>query len=85
MEEELGVQSPAPAPEDPSFLSGKAGPSREPGEELDLSFLPDELSTQEEPGRHDDTGVTSLMMTSFHIKMIYCEDASGINTKLQVF
>lgn len=85
MEEELGVQSPAPVSEDSSFLSGKAGPSREPGEELDLSFLPDELSTQEEPGRHDDTGVTSRMMTSFHIKMIYCEAASGINTKLQVF
>lgn len=62
--EELGLQSPAhtahdPAPssQDPSFLSTKgAGPS----DDLDLSFLPDELSTQDEASRGD-TGMTSLM------------------------
>lgn len=67
MEEELGLKSPAhdiqgPAPslQNSSFLSGKAEPSGEQGDDLDLSFLPDELSTQEEAGRHDDTGATSL-------------------------
>ncbi|XP_068593335.1 TATA box-binding protein-like 2 [Cebidichthys violaceus] len=43
--EELDLQSPAPF---------KAGPSRQVGEELDLSFLPDELGTQDEPGRITD-------------------------------
>ncbi|XP_042337943.1 TATA box-binding protein-like 2 isoform X2 [Plectropomus leopardus] len=50
--EELGLQCPAPS------LAGKAGPSGELGEELDLSFLPDDLSTQEEPSRHDDTAAS---------------------------
>lgn len=48
--EELGLQSPAPPLQDYSYLSEKAGPSRELGEELDLSFLPDELGTQDDTG-----------------------------------
>lgn len=66
LEEELGLQSPAPHLQDPgpslrhsSHLAAKAGLSGELGEELDLSFLPDELNTQE------DTGVTSLMNVLF--------------------
>lgn len=57
--EELDLQGPAP-----SHLSTKAGPSGElGGEELDLSFLPDELGTQDGRSRHDDDiGMTSLMM-----------------------
>ncbi|KAL7380138.1 hypothetical protein ABVT39_012455 [Epinephelus coioides] len=47
--EELPLQSHASSP------LVKAGPSGELGEELDLSFLPDDLSTQDEPSRHDDT------------------------------
>ncbi|XP_074517743.1 TATA box-binding protein-like 2 isoform X2 [Sebastes fasciatus] len=48
--EELDLQGPAP-----SHLSTKAGPSGElGGEELDLSFLPDELGTQDGRSRHDD-------------------------------
>uniref|UniRef100_A0A665UKA5 TATA box binding protein like 2 n=1 Tax=Echeneis naucrates TaxID=173247 RepID=A0A665UKA5_ECHNA len=64
--EELGLQSPAPHvegptpfPQDSSYLSGKAGQGGVLGEELDLSFLPDDLSTQES------TGVMTLI-----IKMI---------------
>lgn len=63
--EELGLQSPTPQAEKPlatqqgvSYLSEKDG-SGELGEELDLSFLPDELGT------HNDTGMTSLMMHCF--------------------
>lgn len=60
--EGLGLQSPALIPQDPSQLaqdpSEKSGVSGEAGDELDLSFLPDELSTQEEP-RHDVSGMTS--------------------------
>ncbi|XP_049917875.1 TATA box-binding protein-like 2 [Epinephelus moara] len=47
--EELPLQSHASSP------LVKAGPSGELGEELDLSFLPDDLSTQDDPSRHDDT------------------------------
>lgn len=61
--EGLGLQSPAlisqdPAQlaQDPAYPSEKS--SREAGDELDLSFLPDELSTQEEPS-HDVSGMTS--------------------------
>lgn len=43
--EGLGLRSPAHHPEDPSCASAKAGVGGEPGEELDLSFLPDDLST----------------------------------------
>ncbi|XP_075872856.1 TATA box-binding protein-like 2 [Nelusetta ayraudi] len=43
--EGLGLRSPAHHPEDPSCPSAKAGAGGEPGEELDLSFLPDDLST----------------------------------------
>lgn len=50
--------------QDSTYLSGKAGPSRESGAELDLSFLPDELSTQEELSHHDNTGVMSLAITN---------------------
>lgn len=71
--EELGLHNPAhsshdPAPSTPdsSFLAVKAGSSREPGEELDLSFLPDELGAQDEPSRHDNTGMTSPMMLVFN-------------------
>uniref|UniRef100_UPI0037E8766A TATA box-binding protein-like 2 n=1 Tax=Semicossyphus pulcher TaxID=241346 RepID=UPI0037E8766A len=60
--EELGLQSPAhpsqdPAPsiQDSSLLSVKAGAGGEAGGELDLSFLPDDLSSQDEPSRHGDT------------------------------
>lgn len=52
--EELGLQSPTSSLQDSSYLSMKAGPSGDLGAELDLSFLPDDLSTQ------DDTGMTSL-------------------------
>lgn len=48
--EELGLQSPAHHPQDSSCPSLKAGPSGQPGEELDLSFLPDELSTPDDTG-----------------------------------
>lgn len=44
MGEALGMHSPA-HPSDPSCPSAKAGVSGGPGEELDLSFLPDDLST----------------------------------------
>lgn len=51
---------PAHSQQDPSsFLSMRAGPGGEPGDELDLSFLPDELSVQEEASRHGDTGMTA--------------------------
>ncbi|XP_039905723.1 TATA box-binding protein-like 2 isoform X1 [Simochromis diagramma] len=60
--EGLGLQSPALISQDPSQLaqdpaypSEKSGVSGEAGDELDLSFLPDELSTQEEPS-HDVSG-----------------------------
>lgn len=56
LEEELGLRSPALSS---TYLPGKAGLSRGSGEELDLSFLPDELGTQEEPSCHNDTGVMS--------------------------
>lgn len=63
--EELGLQSPvhnvqAPAPpvQDSCYLSAKSGASGEPGDELDLSFLPDELSTQDEQS-HGNSGMTS--------------------------
>ncbi|XP_027130866.1 TATA box-binding protein-like 2 [Larimichthys crocea] len=52
--EGLGLQSPAHTPHDPT-LSQQDQSSREPGDELDLSFLPDELSTQEEPSRQHNT------------------------------
>lgn len=58
LEEELGLRSPAlSSTQDSAYLSGRAGPSRESGAELDLSFLPDELGTQEELGHHDNAGV----------------------------
>lgn len=44
MGEGLGMQSPAHH-SDHSCPSAKAGVSGEPGEELDLSFLPDDFST----------------------------------------
>lgn len=64
MGEELSLLNPtlspndhAPSLQDSSYLSRKAGPSRELGDEFDLSFLPDELSTQEEPCCHDNPGI----------------------------
>lgn len=49
----LGLQSPDHPLQDSSYLSEKAGLSGDLGEELDLSFLPDELSTQDDTGaRH---------------------------------
>ncbi|XP_047183326.1 TATA box-binding protein-like 2 isoform X2 [Scophthalmus maximus] len=56
--EELGLQDPAPPRQDASHLSAKAGPRGEQGEELDLSFLPDELSTQ------DDTAAAAESQTA---------------------
>uniref|UniRef100_A0A3Q3QIP2 TATA box-binding protein-like 2 n=1 Tax=Monopterus albus TaxID=43700 RepID=A0A3Q3QIP2_MONAL len=50
LEEGLGLQSPAHSIQDSSYLSVKAQSSTELGEELDLSFLPDELSTQTDTG-----------------------------------
>ncbi|XP_040916736.1 TATA box-binding protein-like 2 isoform X2 [Toxotes jaculatrix] len=53
--EELGLQQPTPHPQAPtpslqdsSYLLVKVGLRGELGEQLDLSFLPDELSTQED-------------------------------------
>ncbi len=70
--EELCLQTPAHQPQgsaplvqDSSFLSMKSGPGEEPGDELDLSFLPDELNTQDKPSCHDDTGETSPFMPIF--------------------
>lgn len=56
--EGLSLQSPALISQDPAYPSEKPGASGEAGDELDLSFLPDELSTQEEPS-HDISGMTS--------------------------
>lgn len=52
--EELDLQSPPPPGKGPA-------PSRgvQVAEELDLSFLPDELSSRDEQSRHDNTGTTS--------------------------
>ncbi|XP_061781172.1 beclin 1-associated autophagy-related key regulator isoform X3 [Nerophis lumbriciformis] len=55
--EDLGLHSPAhplPSPastsQDSTHQSTKAGPSRELADELDLSFLPDELGAQDDAG-----------------------------------
>uniref|UniRef100_A0A8D2ZK58 TATA box-binding protein-like protein 2 n=1 Tax=Scophthalmus maximus TaxID=52904 RepID=A0A8D2ZK58_SCOMX len=57
--EELGLQDPAPPRQDASHLSAKAGPRGEQGEELDLSFLPDELSTQDDTAESQTAADTS--------------------------
>uniref|UniRef100_H3C303 Uncharacterized protein n=2 Tax=Tetraodon nigroviridis TaxID=99883 RepID=H3C303_TETNG len=61
LEEELSIGSPTLSS---TYLPGKAGLSRGSGEELDLSFLPDELGTQEEPSRHNDTAQTEAQAAS---------------------
>lgn len=73
MGEELSLHNPTLSPQDPasslqdsSYLSRKAGPSRELGDDFDLSFLPDELSTQEEPCCHDNAGILIKSTTTFH-------------------
>ncbi|XP_041828023.1 TATA box-binding protein-like 2 isoform X2 [Melanotaenia boesemani] len=53
LEEDSDLLTSGAAVQDSSFLSEKSGASGKPGDELDLSFLPDELSSQEEPS-HDD-------------------------------
>ncbi|XP_062378958.1 TATA box-binding protein-like 2 [Sardina pilchardus] len=50
-EGDLGLQGPLQL-QDPSFLSSLNGqPEKDLSEDLDLSFLPDELSTQDEPAQ----------------------------------
>ncbi|XP_041927868.1 TATA box-binding protein-like 2 isoform X2 [Alosa alosa] len=50
-EGDLGLQGPLQL-QDPSFLSSLSGqPEKDLSEDLDLSFLPDELSTQDEPAQ----------------------------------
>lgn len=56
---DLGLQGP-PQLQDPSFLSSSiSNQQKDLSDDLDLSFLPDELSAQDEggEGRTDDSGV----------------------------
>ncbi|KAG7466498.1 hypothetical protein MATL_G00165370 [Megalops atlanticus] len=59
---DLGLQG-SPQLQDPSFLSSVSKQEKDLSEDLDLSFLPDELSTQDEPA-----GGTDEMQDSAHLK-----------------
>ncbi|XP_051723275.1 TATA box-binding protein-like 2 isoform X4 [Ctenopharyngodon idella] len=62
-EGDLGLQGPAPQLQDSSFLPSLTSQEKDLTEDLDLSFLPDELSTQDEPqqaenvNNNEDSGI----------------------------